>query len=306
MKINGQTKITGIIGYPIEHTLSPAFQNAAFKAAGFNWVYVPLLVRPDQLEAAMTGAKAMNFAGLNVTMPHKKEVIKYLDELSDSARLAEAVNTVEFKKSRLIGHNTDIVGFLDSLERDAGYSLQKKNVLLIGAGGAAQSVAVAVAKAGAEQIAILNRTAEKAERLRQLIEANFPRCMVKISSPNDEELVSLKSESHLIVNATSVGMISNPGLPVGMERIGPNHLVYDVIYYPLETAFLREAKERGAKVLNGVRMLLYQGAKAWQIWTGRPAPFAEMAEALATELKLKGSEDSGQSQPATRTNPDRI
>lgn len=303
--IDGNTRLTGIIGYPIEHTLSPAMQNAAFAEAGLNWIYVPFSVDPDHLAAAVNGAKALNFAGLNVTMPHKKEVIKYLDELSAPARIAGAVNTIQFDGDRLVGHNTDGQGFIDSLKHDAGFSPREKNALLIGAGGAARSVAVSLAMSGIRQLAVINRTADKALKLQESIKDNFPDCIVKVLSPDDEKIVSLQSESQLIVNTTSIGMLTNPGLPLGMERIGPSHLVYDVIYFPAETEFLREAKKRGAETLNGARMLLYQGATAWQIWTGRPAPIAEMAVALTDELELKGKVD-GQSKPAARTNPDRI
>lgn len=306
MKIDGKTKLTGIIGYPIEHTLSPVFQNAAFKKVGLNWVYLPLLVRPIQLGSAIKGLKALNFVGINVTMPHKREVIKYLDELSPTVRISGVANTILFKKNSLVGYNTDGQGFVESLKRNVKFSPRGKNVLLIGAGGAAKSIAVSLALAGIKRLVIINRTPERAQRLQRLIHDNFPRCIVKVLAANDEKIVSLQSESQLIVNATSIGMLSNPGLPIGMENIGRKHLVYDVIYEPTETQFLIDAKKRGAKTLNGAYMLLYQGIASWQIWTGQSAPVAAMTAALEAQRRLKGAKNNGKSQPTVRKNPDRI
>jgi len=306
MKIDGNTKLTGIIGYPIEHTLSPVFQNAAFEKVGLNWAYLPFLVSPGRLGEAIAGLKVLNFIGINVTMPHKKEVIKYLDELSPAARIAGVANTILFKKNILVGYNTDGQGFVESLRKDARFSPRGKNVILIGAGGAAKSIAVSLALAGIKRLIIINRTPTRAQRLQRLISDNFPHCLVKVLPENDEKIVSLKSESHLIVNATSVGMLSNPGLPMGTEGIGRKHLVYDVIYEPAETQFLIDAKKRGAKTLNGAYMLLYQGVASWQIWTGQSAPIAAMAAALKMERELKGVKINGKSKPTARKNSDRL
>ena len=229
-----------------------------------------------------------------------------MDELSPAARIAGAVNTILFKEDGLVGYNTDGQGFVESLKKQAQFSPRGKNVLLIGAGGAAKSIAVSLAMAGIKRLIIVNRTPQRAQRLQRLIHDNFPRCLVKVLAVNDENIVSLQSENHLIVNATSVGMLSNPGLPIGTENIGRKHLVYDIIYEPAETRFLAGAKRRGARILNGAYMLLYQGVASWQIWTGQSAPVATMAAALEAEQNLKGAKNNGKSKPATRKNSNRF
>lgn len=286
--IDGKTKLTGIIGWPVEHSLSPAFHNAAYEVSGLNWVYVPLAVAPNSLAAAVEGLRVLNFTGFNVTMPHKKEIIPYLDELSGPAEMAGAVNTVKIEDGRLIGYNTDGEGFISSLRVDAGFSPEGKSVILLGAGGAGTSLAVSLAAAGAARLAIVNRSVEKGNRLKSLLEGTFTGCTIKVFAPDDEEILTLQSESQLIVNATSVGMANNPGQPIRIDRIGRGQLVFDAIYDPVETEFLAAAKKYDAKTLNGINMLLYQGAASWRIWTGLPAPVAEMAAALKSEINLKG------------------
>ena len=287
MKIDGKTKLVGIIGWPIEHTFSPNFHNAAFMEAGLDWVYLPLSVLPNDLKAAVDGLKAMGFMGFNVTMPHKKIVIEYLDGLSDEAALADAVNTVKREGDRLIGHNTDGRGFIESLKMDADFIPEGKDALIIGAGGAARSVAISLAMSRISSLTVVNRTLKRAETLTALIRDNFPECEVKVLSQNDEKIVSAKKSSQLIVNATSTGMRDNPGLPIDMDSIGTGHLVYDLIYDPVETDFLKRASELGAKTINGIKMLLYQGMIAWEIWTGKKPPADKMAETLNLLIERK-------------------
>ena len=288
MKIDGSTTFTGIIGYPVEHTLSPSFQNAAFEQAGLNCVYLPFNVEPDRLQICFAGLAAAGCRGLNVTMPHKQAVFTLVDEAVESAAVIKAVNTVEFKGGRSIGHNTDGLGFVRSLQNDAAFDPVGKKVLVIGAGGAAQSIALALARAGAGQIKILNRTRAKAETIVGLIKSYYAGCIASIADINEPDDIR---SCDLVVNATSVGMAANPGLPLELDLIRSGQIVYDVIYWPAETEFLRLAKAGGARTLNGASMLLYQGAAAFTIWTGLPAPIEEMAQALKAELRDHGTED---------------
>jgi shikimate dehydrogenase len=276
VNINGSTVLTGIIGKPVRHSLSPVFQNAAFEYAGLNWVYLAFEVASERLQDAISGLAACNCRGLNVTMPYKQAVLPFLDELDETAAHAGAVNTIEFKNGKLIGHNTDGTGFIKSLERDAGFTAAGKKALIIGAGGAARSIAMALGREGAASIKVLNRNKSKAEKLIGLIGAYFPACEIKIGGLEEADIAGYD----LIVNATSVGMENNPGLPLAAEGITPDQIVYDIIYWPLETEFLRAADEKGACTINGLRMLLFQGAESFSIWTGKPAPVDLMAAAL--------------------------
>jgi len=287
MNIDGATAFTGIIGWPIEHTLSPVFQNAAFAHAGLDWVYLPFKVAPDKLEQALRGLAAAGCRGLNVTMPHKQEAHDLVDEIAESAAIVSAVNTIEFKGGRLIGHNTDGPGFISSLAQEAGFKPAGARVLIIGAGGAAQSIALSLAAAGASGIKILNRTPAKAENIVGLIRSNFSGCSASAGDVRDAAAVA---DSDLVVNATSVGMAANPGVPLAPDHLQSGQIVCDVIYWPSETEFLRLAKQRGAKTVNGTSMLLHQGAAAFTVWTGLSAPIREMAAALEAELSDRGTE----------------
>lgn len=281
MKINGSTVFTGIIGYPVEHTLSPAMQNAAFNKVGLNWKYLPFNVPPEEVKEALLGLAVCGCRGLNVTMPHKQDVFNLVDSVEESARLLGMVNTVEFVGSKLVGHNTDGLGFLKSLKVEGSFDPAGKACLIIGAGGVGQSIALSLASSGAAEIKVLNRTPEKAENIVVQINEQFSGCEGSIGDiENPAELV----DYDLIVNATSVGMEANPGLPVTLDALESWQIVYDVIYRPSETDFLKEAKDKGAKVINGTGMLLNQGAEAFSIWTGLHAPIEKMAAALEEEL----------------------
>lgn len=298
-QISGKTLFTGIIGYPIEHTLSPSFQNAAFNAVGLDWVYLPFAVAPKDLESAVLGLAACGCRGLNVTMPHKQAVMLIVDDLDESARLARAVNTIQLKGGRLIGYNTDGLGFIRSLKDETGYIPEGKAVLIAGAGGAARSVAVALAGAGASEIKILNRTRQKAEEIVGMIKSDFPMCRAVVGEIDDPAEVT---GHDLIVNATSMGMEANPEGPLALDLLLPTQIVYDVVYWPSETRFLKAARRRGAKTVNGAKMLLYQGAEAFTIWTGLPAPLNRMAKALDAELRWSEESSAADKQPTGKNN----
>lgn len=283
MLVNGETAFTGIIGRPVRHSLSPVFQNAAFEAVGLNWVYLAFDVVPDELRKSIAGLKAGGCRGLNITMPYKREILPLLDELDETALRVDAVNTVEFRAGRLIGHNTDGAGFIKSLRQDAGFDPRGADVLIIGAGGAARSISVALGQAGARSLIVLNRDVGKAERLVMLIDSYFPDCLVEAAGSGHADPAGFD----LLVNATSVGMENNPGLPLATEGLTSAQVVYDIIYWPLETQFLKAAAEKGARTINGLRMLLFQGAESFSIWTGLEAPIGRMAAALEERRPTK-------------------
>lgn len=278
MVINGQTKLTGIIGYPVAHSLSPKLHNAAFKALNLNWLYLPFAVKPKAVAKAVYGLKALNFVGFNITLPHKQAVVELMDELTPEAQLAQAVNTVKINSEKLIGYNTDISGFLASLA-EINFSPTGKVALLIGAGGAAFSVAVALAKAKTAKIIVLNRTLKKAENLKERLQHNFALDVVIVREV--EEVTSFRDEVQLVVNATSVGMQNNPGLPLPLKFIKKGQIVYDLIYAPAETELISLAKAKGCQSINGLSMLVHQGAKAFEIWTGQKAPLKIMKQAVS-------------------------
>ena len=283
MYVNGKTAFTGIIGRPVRHSLSPVFQNAAFEAVGLNWVYLAFDIVPDELRESIAGLKASGCRGLNITMPYKQEILPLLDELDETALQVDAVNTVEFRDGRLIGHNTDGAGFIRSLRQDAAFDPRGADVLIIGAGGVACSISVALGQAGVRSLIILNRDVGKAERLVRLIGSYFPDCLVEAAGLGGADPAGFD----LLVNATSVGMENNPGLPLATEVLTPAQVVYDIIYWPLETQFLLAAAEKGARTINGLRMLLFQGAESFSIWTGLEAPIERMAAALEERRPMK-------------------
>lgn len=281
MVVNGETKLTGIIGCPVKHSLSPKLHNAAFKALNLNWLYLPFKVKPEEVKEAVLGLKALNFAGFNVTLPHKQKVAQLMDVLSPEAKLAMAVNTVKISGRKLVGYNTDITGFLASL-KEINFNLAGKVVLLIGAGGAASSVAVGLAQAKTKKIVILNRTTLKAENIKQTLKKNFA---VTVQVTNEiKEVASFIPEVQLVINATSLGMAENPGLPLPEKLINRLQVVYDLIYSPAETMLIQLAKSKGCQTVNGLSMLVHQGAEAFQIWTGQKAPLAVMKKAVGLNV----------------------
>lgn len=277
--ISGKTRLIGIFGWPVEHSRSPLFQNAAFESLGLDYCYVPLPVRPEDLEAAVRGFRAMNFAGANVTIPHKEQIIPFLDELAPGAALTGAVNTIEVKDGRLVGHNTDGNGFVRSLD-EAGIGVRGARCLMIGAGGAAKGVAVALAAAGISRITIANRNLDRAVALAKLLEEHFP-TVISESIPLDEaEVRRAAAESDILIQTTSLGMRPDDPLPVPADILRPDLTVCDLIYSPPSTLLIQKASFAGAKTLGGLGMLLHQGAIAFEIWTGRKAPLAIMKDVL--------------------------
>ena len=286
MEVSGRTRVCAVIGDPIEHTLSPTMHNAAFEHLKLDFVFVAFRVTPDELEKAVRGAHVLSIRGLNVTMPHKNSVTEFLDEADLAVKFLGAANTILNQGGRLRGFNTDGVGALKAL-RCNGVNLTGKKVLLLGAGGAAKAIAFSLAKE-VEELCILNRDAVKARELASVLEPCGKRICGNELSPR--QIQKELSDSDLLINATSVGMTPNVSESwVKSDWLKPELFVMDIVYNPVETKLIQDAKAAGAKVINGVEMLLYQGAASFEIWTGCKAPVDVMRNALLSRLSSAGA-----------------
>jgi shikimate dehydrogenase len=282
LRIDGKTEIVGIVGYGIEYTMSPAIHNAAFSSLGMNWAYIPLRVLPQELEEAMRGLRASGFKGFNVTVPHKVEATRYLDELREPAGLLEAVNTVVCDDGKMIGFNTDVEGFRSFIE-EAGIQAEGSSVLLVGAGGASRAVALALAEKGVARIFVMNRTAEKAEDLSFLLKRATPATEISVRK-FDREGSRVLSECDIVVNCTPLAGSEAAQLPLDYGAFEQGKWAIDLKYAKEGTAFLREASSREAKTADGEGMLIHQAAASFRLWTGRPAPLREMRQAYRGAL----------------------
>ena len=282
MKENPQ-QVYALIGDPVGHSLSPLMQNLAFQDLDLNSTYIAFQVRYDQLDQCVKCLKTLNIAGFNVTIPHKVSILSLLDKISPSASAVGAVNTVVNDDGRLIGYNTDGDGALKALS-DESAELNGKNIVLAGAGGAARAIAFSLAST-ANNIVIVNRTKTKALELAQLLNEQFNKQF------RGEELSkkTLQKElkcTDILINATSVGMSPNVEASiVKREMLQDNMTVFDIVYNPLETKLLKEARAAGAKTISGVKMLVYQGALSFELWTGKKAPIEKMMKAVVSRLK---------------------
>ncbi len=281
MHISGETKVIGIIGFPVEHSFSPAMHNAAFRHLGLNYVYVPFPVKPNHVAKAVKGIKGLGLKGVNVTVPHKSAVMQFLDELSPEAELIGAVNTIVNENGILKGYNTDAPGFIKSLELDGRISPGGKRFFITGAGGAARAVSVQLALAGAAEIVFSTPFPEEVKGLKTTIEESS-RTVVGEAYWNADEIAEYLGKTDVLVNATPLGMHPNTEHmpPVRLEALPGGAMVCDLIYNPRETQLLREARAKGLPVLNGMGMLLYQGAIAFKLWTGIEPPLEVMRDTL--------------------------
>ena len=282
MKVSGTTRVIGLLGWPVEHSMSPAMHNAAFREAKLDYTYVPFPVQPERLAQAVDAIRALNLAGANVTIPHKVAVMQYLDEIDRDALKVGAVNTIVNVQGRLVGYNTDGQGFIRSLE-EQGIGVKDAKVVLLGAGGAARAVVDALLSAGAALVTIAARSGDKASTLA----SHYSGSAVTGMDWQSEALSLRLAECDLLINATPLGMA--PDLekmpPVNWPVLASQALVCDLIYNPLMTRFLQQAKERGHRVVTGEGMLAGQGALAFQIWTKTAAPYDVMAGILLQHLK---------------------
>lgn len=286
MDISGNTRVCAIIGDPVEHSLSPAMHNAAFKKMKLNLVYMAFTVTRSELKEAIQSARILGFRGLNVTMPHKNAVMKYLDEMDPMAKSIGAVNTILNHGGKLVGFNTDGVGAVRALKEN-GVSLERKKMILLGAGGAAKAIAFQAAQE-VKKLVILNRTYEKAEELAEALQKKVGK-KVEGEEFSAKVLKEEMKNANILVNATSVGMhpnVSKSLVPKTVLR--PNLCVLDIVYNPLETKLVMDAEAAGSKVVSGLEMLIYQGAVSFEIWTKQPAPVEVMWEAAKNKLKEQG------------------
>jgi len=282
--ISAKTRLCGIIGDPIEHSLSPIMHNAAFKKIGVDYLYVPFTVEGKELGRAIEGMRALNIRGLNVTIPHKVAVIPFLDELDPLAGRIGAVNTIVNDDGVLRGYNTDAAGFLQAL-LESGVEPKGKNMVIMGAGGASRAISFIIAERGAHLV-ILNRLLELdwAEELASRI-SEISQAEVEALKLDEENLARVLKKADILVNATSVGM--SPDIdetPVPPHLLKSDLIVFDIVYNPIKTRLLREAEEAGAKTINGLDMLVWQGALAFEKWTGLKAPVEVMREEVIKAL----------------------
>ncbi len=278
--VTGRTRLAGIIGDPIAHTRSPAMHNAAFRALGLDWMYVPFHVRPEGLQAAVRGLAALGAQGFNVTVPHKETIVPLLDALAPEAEAIGAVNTVVIADGRLTGHNTDGIGFSKALHEAHRFKAERSRALILGAGGSARAVCDQLAREGVPAIRICNRTDAKAEALAEHLRASHPNCDIKALPWTPLDHRAAINWAELIVNCTKVGLDPQDPSPIDTNGISPGHIIVDLIYEPRETEFLRRCTALRARTLNGLGMLLHQGAAGFALWTGREAPIDVMRRAL--------------------------
>ncbi|HYI44782.1 MAG TPA: shikimate dehydrogenase [Actinomycetota bacterium] len=278
MRAHQSTSFAGIIGWPLEHTLSPVIHNAAFRNMGIDWIYLAWPVAPEVLAPAVGGLRALGAIGVNVTMPHKEAVIAHLDEVSGDARTVGAVNTIQLLGDKFIGHNTDVDGFRQFLVDDAGVDLSGRRSLVLGAGGAARAVVKALDDLGAGEITVAARRPERGANLLELA-TRGPATVVAW-----KEAETRAGEFDVVINATPVG--TGSGDPLPGTNFHPGQIVIDLIYDPPTTALVEKAKAQGAEAWGGLGMLVHQAAASFRIWTGQEAPI-EIMSAAALHAVLK-------------------
>lgn len=284
VQITGRTTVVGVMGYPVAHSLSPPMHNAAFAALGLDWVYVPFAVAPADVPAAISGLAALGVRGVNVTIPHKHAVIATLDHVTPAARALGSVNTIVFGANGRVGHSTDGPGFLRGLTA-RGTDVAGSRAVVLGGGGAARAVVGALATAGAHAITVAARTPERARELPALAAALAPGGVAVVVRSWSEAEEAVRA-ADVVINATSIGMAGHDpeGMPTPASWLTPGQVVYDLVYTPRETAWLRAAAARGCQTVDGVTMLVHQGAEAFTLWTGVPAPVDVMTAAVLAHL----------------------
>ena len=284
------TQRLGIIGYPIGHSISPIFQQAGLDHLGIDATYEKWEVTPEDVGDFVAGLRAPGTLGINITVPHKQAVIPFLDEVDEWATAAGAVNTIVNHDGRLTGHNTDGPGFLRALLVETGYDPSRTRALILGAGGAARGILLALVRGGVDSLVIANRTLERAETLAQLASDNGVGS--EAISLSGDALTEAAASANLIVNCTTMGMSHGPdehGSPISAAQIPATATVNDVVYTPLLTPILKEAAAAGATALGGLHMLVYQGVLSFQMWTGVDAPVDVMLAAATAEMTSRGA-----------------
>jgi shikimate dehydrogenase len=284
-------KYLGVIGWPLERTLSPVFQQVALDHLRLNIEYQAWPTPPYGLETRITTMRSPTVLGGNVTVPHKEAVIRLIDEVDPLSMRTGAVNTIVNREGRLFGYNTDVAGFMRALREDGGFEPEGKRVVVAGAGGAARAVVVALLEAGARSISVINRTLSRANRLVEDFRAEAGETEIRALPEMYASWMAVMGTCDLLVNCTSAGSSgSEDESPVPVDLIRPNMLVYDLIYHPAETPLMKAARKAGARVLGGLQMLVYQGAASFALWTAQEAPLDIMFEAAS---KASGAKPAG-------------
>lgn len=279
INLDGSTQVYGIFGYPVRHSKSPLFQTAAFRYLGINAVYVPFCIKPEDIKQAINSIKVLGIKGVNITIPFKEEVVGYMDELSEEVKIIGALNTVKNIDGYLVGYNTDYYGFIEGLKQIES-KLEGKTVLVIGAGGASRAVVYGLLQENIGKIYIANRTIERAQGLVQNFKKYY-RIIDEIIYPiRLDEVNKYLEDAHIVVNTTSVGLKDDDSPIFDYDRLQPHQSVVDIIYK--KTALLKKAEEKGCKFQDGYPMLIYQGVKSFEIWTGQKAPVDIMKKALSS------------------------
>jgi len=263
-----------VIGDPIDHSLSPNIHNAAFRHLKLDHTYIAYKIPAGELSTGIEALKAIKIAGFNVTIPHKIEMMKFLDEMDTTCKVIGAVNTVLNEDGKLKGYNTDMIGFLDPIKKK-NLTIKDSQVLLLGAGGAARAIVTAMVKEKASKITIVNRTMENANKL-----AEFAKKIGgNVDTVSIQEANKLIADYKFIINSTSIGMRNEPS-PISTENISKDSIVYDIVYQPINTDLIKKSKENGATIIYGYEMLLSQAACSFEIWHKKEAPYDVMKKAL--------------------------
>jgi shikimate dehydrogenase len=284
VSIDADTRLVGLLGHPLGHSLSPAMHNRAFAALGLNFHYLPIPVTPANLACAAAGLACMNFAGYNVTIPHKVAIMEHLEAVDELARIIGAVNTVVLRDGRATGYNTDGAGYLKALAAQGGIGVEGRRIVVLGAGGAARAIAMTLASSGAREIVLANRTQARAQALAADVNTRLRPCC-RAAPLEPEALKGALTRAEVLINTTSIGM--HPlaeRLPLDAGLLHRDLVVSDIVYNPRQTRLLMEAAARGCRVVHGDGMLVYQGAEGFRHWTGRAAPVEVMFAALRERL----------------------
>ncbi|MEY2422616.1 MAG: shikimate dehydrogenase [Acidimicrobiaceae bacterium] len=278
MAISGATRLAGVIGAPIRHSLSPAIFNAAFEACELDWAYLAFEVRPGDAHRALEAMRTLDIGGLSVTMPHKDTVAELVDVCAPEAAALHAVNCVVATAEGLLGENTDGPGFLDALRAEVGFEMSGRRAVVLGAGGAARAIVLALSRAGALQVSVVNRTAARAE-----IAAALAGPVGRVAT------IDAIAGADLVVNATSVGM-GDGRAPFDASLLAAGQVVADIVYHPRPTPLVSAARERGIVAVDGLGMLVHQAGHAFRLWTGLEPPIQAMTEAARAELASRNPE----------------
>ncbi|MCP3951757.1 MAG: shikimate dehydrogenase [Desulfobacterales bacterium] len=283
--VDVNTRIVGLLGNPLGHSFSPAMHNRAFKTLGLNFFYLPIEVTSENLKDVTLCISKMNFAGYNVTIPHKIRILEYLDHIDELAQAIGAVNTVTIQEGVSTGHNTDGEGYVRSLETEAGFSVKEKTLFILGCGGAARAIAMTLAFRGAGKIFLCNRTEQKVHDLAAEINAKVRPCC-EVTRMEPAAMKPVIGLAHVLINATNIGMHPDEDrMPIDASLIPKGLVVSDIVYNPLKTKLLQTVEKKGCPIVPGLGMLVYQGAAAFQMWTGAEPPVDEM---FAEIRALKG------------------